>query len=364
MESLSDTTIDVWADDLRGPVALHLRETLKPVEGEGSVVFPPTYAAGERREGPPYAIDELRDGTKVVQIDSVGSQANRIEPLFVRGRTGTAENPLAELVPQIFFKIEGDYRVSLLEVGHRLGDALVRSSTLKEDAAAAFSAFLEHGDAGPIAKLAPTSLVFGAWDSRGEGAKLPRLVQSVIRAWNVEPLRRSAQYIPAIDYAKFAVFSDEEKEKAEGNPKSPLAERGFVHVPAVDTHGGVVVRGGIYRDVTVNLVALRHLGAAEKATELRRYILGLALVAATEPQDGFLRQGCLVTPDPEASKAWTLVHRSGRREELLLNGDVAFEYAKRAAVAFGVGADREDEFLRDRAKADLPKKDAKAKKSS
>lgn len=363
MEPLSDTTIDSWADDLRGPVALHLRERLQPVEGEGAVVFPPTYAAGDRRDGPPYAIDELHDGTKVVQIDSVGSQANRIEPLFVRARAGTADNPLAKLVPQIDFKIDGDYHVSLLEVGHRLGDALVRSSTLKDDAAAAFAAFLRNGDAGQIAKLAPTSLVFGAWDSRGEGAKLPRLVQSIIRAWNVEPLRRSAQYTPAIDYAKFEVFTAEEKEKAEGNPKNPLAERGFVHVPAVDTHGGVLVRGGIFRDATVNLVALRHLGAKEKGAELRRYVLGLALVAATEPQDGFLRQGCLVTPDPDAPKKWWLVHRNGRREELDLTAEVAFGYAKRAADAFGVGEDRKVEFSKDSAKADLPKKESKAKKS-
>jgi CRISPR-associated protein Csb1 len=184
----------------------------------------------------------------------------------------------------------------------------------------------------------------------------------VIRAWDVEPLRRSAQYNPAINYAKFAVFSDEEKERAEGDPANPLAKRGFVDVPAVDTHGGVIVRGGIYRDVTVNLVALRQLGSAKDGTELRRYVLGLALVAATEPQDGFLRQGCLITPDPDALKTWTLVQRNGRRDAIALDGDVALNYARRAARAYGVGADRKVAFSQERAKADLPKKEAKAKK--
>jgi CRISPR-associated protein Csb1 len=362
MESLSDAAIDAWADDLRGPVALHLKEKLVPVEGEGGVVFPPTYAFGDRREGPPYAFDVLSDGKKVVQIDSVGSQANRMEPLFLRAKPGTPSNRFASLVPQVDFVIQGDYEVSLLEVGHRLGDALVRSSALKEEAKEAFSAFLDSGDAGLIAKLAPTSLIFGAWDSRGEGAKLPRLVQSVIRAWDVEPLRRSAQYSPAINYAKLAVFSDEEKERAEGNPKSPLAQRGFVDVPAVDTHGGVIVRGSIYRDVTVNLVALRQLGSAKAGTELRRYVLGLALVAATEPQDGFLRQGCLITPDPDAPKTWTLVQRNGKRDAVGLDGDVALTYAQKAAEAFGVGEDRKIAFSQERAKDDLPKKEAKAKK--
>jgi CRISPR-associated protein Csb1 len=59
-------------------------------------------------------------------------------------------------------------------------------------------------------------------------------------------------------------------------------------VPATGAHGGVVARGAIERTITVNLVALRKLHG-ENAQNLRRYILGLALVAATEPLDGFLR---------------------------------------------------------------------------
>ena len=33
-----------------------------------------------------------------------------------------------------------------------------------------------------------------------------------------------------------------------------------------------------------------------------RYILGLALVAAVEPMDGFLRPGCLLRLDPDSSR--------------------------------------------------------------
>ncbi len=363
MASLQTEAIDAWAEDLRGPVALHFCEKLEPVEGEGSIIFPPTYAMDDKRSGAPYAIDTLTDGTKVVQVDSVGSQANRMEPLFRRATPGTPTNPLSDLVPQIDIVVSAELTVSLLEIGHRLGDALIRASSLSDDAAIAFADFSQRGDATAIAKMAPTSLVFGAWDSRGEGAKLPRLVQSVIRAWNVDPIRRSAQYNPPIDYAKVAVFSDEEKEKAEGNTKSPLAQRGFVHVPAVDTHGGVVVHGAIKRDITVNLVALRQLGAATEGAALRRYILGLALVAATDPQDGFLRQGCLLTPDPEASTSWTLVERDGRRSTIALDQTVALGYARNAAKSFGVGKDQQVQFSRDRAKADLPQKDEKKKKA-
>ncbi len=366
MTSFNQKVANSWADDLRGPVALHLRQVLMSVEGPGSVIFPPTYAKENTSKDPtPYAIDTYGKDKKVAQVDSVGAQANRMEPMFKRAPDGMTANPLADLVPQIEFAIDTSHRVSLLDVGHRLGDALVRSSALRDEATAAFESFLRRGDAAPIAKIAPTSLVFGAWDSRGEQAKMPRLVQSVIRAWDVDVLRRSAQYNPPIDYAQHDVFSDEDRAKAESNSKSPLAQRGFVHVPAVDTHGGVVVHGEIVRDVTVNLVALRQIGAggyAERGTALRRYVLGLALVAATEPQDGYLRQGCLLTPDPKTQRAWHVIARDGVRTEIELTGENVLTYARHSAEAFGVGPSREVAFDKNAAKADLPdKKAAKAK---
>src|SRR5580704_15926504 len=126
--------VDSWANNSKGPVALHIRQKLLPVEiGDGPfpVIFPPTYAMGERRAFAPYAIDELSDGTKVVQIDSVGAQANRMEPLFKRAKPGQPENPLAKLVPQVDIVVTDSRTnqrkpISLLDASHRLGDAVVR----------------------------------------------------------------------------------------------------------------------------------------------------------------------------------------------------------------------------------------------
>ena len=80
------TKFDAWLDH-SGPAALVIREPLMPVEGHGGVVFPATFAASEDRtfKGG-YNIDDLGDGKNVCLIDSVGSQANRIEPLFARDR--------------------------------------------------------------------------------------------------------------------------------------------------------------------------------------------------------------------------------------------------------------------------------------
>jgi len=348
MSALSEETIIGWLDP-KGPVALVLKQHLMPVEGEDAVFFPPTYADVG------YNIDQLSDGTKVATIDSVGAQANRIEPLFA------TDPDLAKLVPQVTIDVGDGNSVSLLEAGHRLGDAIIRSSDLKDDAQAAFAEFLKTGDAMKLAKLGPTSLVFGAWDSRDTQAKLPRLVQAVIRAWDVDPLTRSAQYVPAIDYSKLEVFSEEEKEKSEANAKSPQAQRGFVAVPATGVLGGIVARGPIVRDVTINLVALRRLHAGQDADKLRRYVLGLALVAATEPLDGFLRQGCLLVPKAAQPGHWEQVARTGERTPVALTNEVARRLARQWALDFGVGSDRTVKFGKELAKADLAEKEGKGK---
>jgi len=354
--AITHEIINSWADDPNGPVALHLKQKLLPVEGEGAVIFPPTYADIG------YNIDTLSDGTKVVTVDSVGSQANRMEPIFKAAGTGETENPLAKLVPQIDIAYGNDKKISILEAGHRLGDAIIRTSKsdefdLPRAAKEAFDDFL-RGDATAIAKLAPTSLVFGVWDSRESGAKLPRIVQSVIRAWDVCELKRSAQYNPALDYAQLGVFEEKDKQKAESDAKSDLATRGFVHVPATGAHGGIVARGPIQRDVTVNLVALRRL-SGDSGAALRRYILGLAVVAAIEPIDGFLRAGCLLTLDPGSDHKWNLVQRDGKREAIMLDREIITSYAQECARAFGKGPDRPVTFSALLAKDDKNKADKK-----
>lgn len=358
---LTDEVLNGWADDAAGPVALCMKQQLLPVEGEGGVIFPATYTDIG------YNVDELSDGTKLATIDSVGSQANRLEPIFKPAREGHAPNPLAALVPDVTIDLGDGRAVSILDAGHRLGDAVVRASTLKDEARRAFQRYLREGDASDLAKLAPTSLVFGVWDSRDTSAKLPRVVQSVVRAWNVEVLKRSAQYSPPVDYSALEVFSEEDKAKQEGDPKSPLAKRGFVHVPAVSAPGGVVARGQILRDVTINLIALRRLDSIENGTALRRYILGLALVAATDPGDGFLRQGCLLTPNPSVPATWEAIQRNGQRDLVNLTAELAHEYAAQAAKSFVVGPNKKATFDKALAKADLAdsaKKKPAAKKKA
>lgn len=336
-----------------GPAALTIREHLMPVEGTDGVLFPPTFAAGDGFKGG-YNIDCFGDpngGKNVCLIDSVGSQANRIEPIFATGE-------YAKLIPQIVI-LAGSHSINLVETGHRAGDALARCSEFQEVLHDAFKMLLD-GDAEPLAKVAPTSLVFGVWDSRDTQAKLPRLVSSTIRAFDVHPLTRSAVYVPPVDYAELDVFSEAEKAKAEGSAKSPLAQRGFVHNPASAAHGGIIASGGIRRDATLNLAALNTIYAGSdvgKTEKLRKYILGLSLVAFTANVSAYLRQGCCLVVDPEQGTMTSAIYRDGRRDTLGLSHKAALTYAKEAAKEFGVGQNQTGNFDKKKAKDDVKKKD-------
>ncbi len=318
-----------------GPAALVIREWLVPVEGRDGVVFPPTFAAS--KDGPfkgGYNIDRFTDGTNVCLVDTVGSQANRIEPIF-------AAEPYCGLVPQVVV-VAGAKRVNLLEAGHRAADALVRCSELQEELQSAFRA-VQSGNAGPLARIAPTSLVFGVWDSRDTQAKLPRLVASTIRAFNVKELTRSAVYIPATDYDKSGLLDEAHDEKIKG----AYAERGFAQVPSSATPGGVLADGGIRRDAALHLATLRTLtvdGSGEDVLCFRRYVLGLALTAFSFPASGYLRQGCNLVQDPDKPIECVAVHRDGRREAIALDHGHVIAYARAASKAFDLDPDREIAF--------------------
>lgn len=360
-----------WATKTGGPVALRLKQKLLPVE-ESGIIFPPTYADIG------YNIDTLSDGTRVATIDSVGSQANRLEPIF----KSDSPDPNQWLVPQIQIVIrkeacgeceackhaEGggskkakkngcaqprEVTRSLLDLAHRAADAVVQASPeLLKVLGPAFKA-LQQGDAGPLCAVAPTSLVFGVWDSRGEtGEKRPRLVRSIIRAWDVEPLHAAAQF-----NSLWKLLDEEQQEalKKEAEAKKvKLSEKGLADAPGVfrpklkvknyvndspnpeaRVLGGVLVRGRIEREVTVNLVALRGLrGKDETETNaIRNYLLGLSLMAATADMELFLREGCLLRYGEDADQ-WYQVPRRGEPVRISLADGAVKYYAANAAGHF------------------------------
>jgi CRISPR-associated protein Csb1 len=339
-----------WIAQRVQPVALTLTERLQPASGTDTVIFPPTYAREEKRKAPeerlnhPYAIDTFRrdiepeaarDTAEVntCMLDSVGSQANRMETQF-------REAPLSALVPQVRI-IAGDQKVNLLDIGHRIADGAVRHSAFGEKGKPAIAA-IKEGNALPLARLAPTSLVFGFWDSRDTQFKAARVLSSTIRATNVEVLKRSAQFNPAFDPTSIGLTETATLDPDQPHDeKDPLSKEGMRSAPAVDTHGGVRVYGKIVRQTEVNLVALRSLAVLEKGEvnadetlKLRRYILGLSLIAAIAQPDYNLRAGCLLVGVPDSPAEAGIVTPDGKRTAFEWDFETIIAYAQAVADEF------------------------------
>ena len=358
-------TVD-WLAQRDKPVAITLTEILEPSGGPSAIIFPPTYA---RRGGDhPYVIDALRTdmspeaaGDKaevnICQLDSVGSQANRMEPCFAQG-------PFNNLVPQVVISTNGQ-KVNLLEVGHRIADGAVRFSALADAARKSIDALKESGNAREIARLAPTSLVFGFWDSRDSMYRSARILSSTIHATNVVNLKRSAQFNPAFDPATIGLTGETEGEAALAQEeKDPLSQEGLRAAPAVDTHGGVRVYGRIVRQTEINLVNLRALAVASaeginqaETLKLRRYVLGLCLLAGRAQPNYNLRQGCLLVLKAGTQPVAEVVYPSGERRPFTWDLKAALEFAKSAAGEFCVGPGGEHAFDRSKVDARLKEKE-------
>jgi CRISPR-associated protein Csb1 len=334
MHEVKIEQFDSLLDD-KGPAAIVLKRRLRPVEGTDSWIFPPTFAQSESTDEDDeggrgqYQIDQLPNDVRrnVCTIDSVGSQANRIEPIFKR-------DGYSELVPQIKIKLKDDSEVNLLDAGHRAADAVIRfSKKFGPRLSEAFKEYQSKRDCTKILEIAPTSLVFGVWDSRATGAKIQRIVRSVVRAYDVTEAKRSAIYQPAIDYVGKEIINPV-LDKGAGK-SNPLSQEGFKHSPATGTHGGVTAKGGIHQEAVINLVALRVLS---DATAVRRYLLGLSLVALSyRDQNAFnLREGCLLCAVSEAdlNGNWTVVRFDGTEEHSTDKTSVFKDFTHLSALAF------------------------------
>jgi CRISPR-associated protein Csb1 len=348
--------------DPKGPIALLIRQELSPVDELERVIFPPTYPMphqkgrvqrfeqGEYRvsielppdsmrdrdeakenQKPGYQIDRLPGGANICEIDSVQSQANRIEPQFKEIESGA-------LVPKIEISAGGE-TVNLLDAGHRAADAIVRMSSLAPDFHQAWQA-AKRGDLAPLAELAPTSIVFGAWDSRSSQFKLQRLVKAYIRATNVQELTRSAQYTPALNYAESGAV-DRGVEAGEGE-KNNLSQEGMKHALNTRSAGGVKLTASstLARTVCVNVAAIRKLKApGERGARLRAYILGLTLVAALSTPDLDLREGCILRTKgmPSQKLIYNETPENTPEEEARLDPEETTQFALAAAMRFFAG---------------------------
>jgi CRISPR-associated protein Csb1 len=350
-----------------GPAAIVLKQWLKPV-GD-AIIFPPTYANPREGDPPVYNIDYFGETTSIGRrfekfkkthtlmnseridegrlhsvcvIDSIPSQANRIEPAFAR--LVDDEGKSVKLVPTVRVKAKIENEVIdldlLVDAGHRVADAMLRYTSIADDVSAAILARKkrDNPDSTPLAKLAPTSLVFGMWDSQASGVKIPRLINSIIRAYDVREYRRCSQFNPAMDFEGAGVTTDK------GDVR--LSEVGMDGAPSTFQLGGIEAMGGICREASLNLCTLRDIASTspEETLKLQRYILGLCLVAITY-LDGKvlnLRQGCQLVAVPEKPMERKAINSDGTETAFVIDAKSALTYATKTAADFGIGPDRKD----------------------
>jgi len=215
--------------------AARCRVTLQPAGGEGTKVFPPTYAgavyATEKRRLP-----EFKDPVDCVLLDSVQSQANRMEEALQqaidsgRFKDAGVTLPVVEVDFTPFFGtdkpdglrlLEPVGKITSLQAPHRIVDAILRDSIVGEDNKP-FRARAERDEskygqqlrrvfaqnATPLFELCPTALLLGMWDSTGPkgglGAKFQRAMVSEIVGINAQPGVKTSSRIDPVAIQKDA----------------------------------------------------------------------------------------------------------------------------------------------------------------
>ena len=308
-----------WIND-KNAVAAVVTEYLEPVAGKSASFYPPTYADHG------YVISGA-----VALIDSVQSQANRLEAIFKEGE-------YAKLVPQIRIKEEGGL-TNLISIGHRLADAAVLYSSGSPIAGAAFEA-AQRDDFTQLAKVNPTALLLGVWDSRRTGVKIQRALGFSVDANGVTSVfDRAAQYRASIDPKTKAMLQTHHGSTEDGSERktrSKMSEEGFNDIPSFDEGKGGVIAKEIVRTGVLNISALRKYD-----DPLRDYLLGLGLVMLTYPLNHDYRSGTLLVQDAARPMKIEVVYRNGKREPITLTHKDALAFAQEAAKTFGVGENRE-----------------------
>jgi CRISPR-associated protein Csb1 len=315
--------------------AFRRRRRLQPVGGHGDKLFPPTYPG---KDAPEHVFEKRRvNGEDVVcvLIDSVQSQANRLEEALLEA----AKEGVIRL-PRIVVDFPGAGlnsvpEISSLDAPHRIFDAILRDSELdgvpfrKTEIGERIRAAKPH-DASAILEASPTALLFGAWNSTGEGgglgAKFARAIVSEIIGVGVSSEeikdqqtgemklrtagRRTGSRIDPLGIIKSVdVFKTDEGWEAD---PALAGKKGKKVRPSEINHGNIapsIDKLGVtcdYAEQTcvITLAGLRRLrfGDEKKNLAARSYLAAMGLVALTEAdRQGYaLRSRCDLVCEGEA----------------------------------------------------------------
>ena len=180
-ERLLSACSDSASDD-----GIRIDTNLQSLSGPGGPVKPAVYEGGKYQMDRRWASDDDTEPTRVIVIDNVPSQANRLEQALQRAREEIS-------IPELILDLSGiqglpahlPRLLSSLEFPHRNADAYLRDAVLGDErfirtkiGQAIFGATAQ--DCGPLMSWFPQSLLYGFWQS-GLGKK--RNNSKHARAW-------------------------------------------------------------------------------------------------------------------------------------------------------------------------------------
>ena len=313
-----------------GMSALRAIVKLVPAGGDGDKVSPPTHEGGK------YAFEERsvdgRSDVKTVLLDSVQSQANRLEDaLLAAVRSGNIRIPLLEV------DIPGHQTITSLSAPHRVHDAIFRDCQyqgvrFRDSQIGKEMVEARAWNATGMFRLCPTALLFGTWDSQsGAGvnsAKFARALVSEIIGFDAVLGKKTASRIDPLGIKAMAgtIYESKteqwtldagkavkSKDKAQlFKSKGTPSEINHGNIPPTIADGGVTFREARQTAVLSfsQLRKLRFPVNGQETDEINSYgravIAALGVLALTlQLEDGYqLRSRCQLIPESEPEFEW------------------------------------------------------------
>lgn len=348
--------------------AIRRRQRLQPVGGPGDKIFPPTYPGEGRNAQARHVLERRRVAgadSWCALVDSVQSQANRLEEAVLAvARERSIELPYVT-VDFRGANLTGLTEITSLDAPHRVYDAILRDSAFDgvpfpKSALGKRLAEAKPQNASALLETSPTALLFGAWNSTGEGgglgAKFPRALVSEIIAvgvtieetvadmrtgeiqYRTSGRRTGSRIDPLGVLRKVEVYQGDGK--SWDVDQDNLGRRVKKVRPSEINHGNIapsVQALGITCDyaehiAVISFAGLRRLGfgGGEKDAVARAYLAALGLLALAE-QDGrgyALRSRCDLVCEGRAPLQ--VVRPDGSAKELVLDREAARSLYKTA----------------------------------
>jgi CRISPR-associated protein Csb1 len=361
-------TIDRLTRAVQANAAIRRLRRLQPVGGRGDKIFPPTYPGEGKGKPPPRHVFEYRrlGGRDMlcVLVDSVQSQANRLEEALKNARDEERIEFPAITVDFTRTAVGVIGRITTLDAPHRVFDAIIRDSQLggkpfKDTEEGKHLIQAKASNARAVFELSPTALVFGAWNSTGQGgglgAKFPRCVVSEIIGVGVatEPSpsdgqarasgqRTGSRIDPLGIRSGVKVYKlpngEWGLEKGKGAKEVRPSEINHSSIaPTVQSLGVSVDH--VLHSFTLSCAALRRLrfsgssGAtpADVAARVALAALGLAAVVLQDENGYFLRSRCDLVLEEGQPTVFEIVLADGQCESVELDAPDAVALVRTAA---------------------------------